>query len=220
MWFGTILNLVFTVIPYNSFRYNGYLAGNHTLNWPHYEVTKKTTRLITLQWHPSKQQAQSDILSILSCILQFQESLWCFSKIFYFRIIPTLQRNFTIFYKRKRILLGGIQFTLRTDHNNLLLMKTVGEKETFHPKFQIFIEHIKRVDNIPADVFSRLVARTGLIFDNIILSHAWFSNMTLSRLNITTGFRKLWTGHCHAILRKHPRIYGQHFWNMCETSYN
>ena len=36
--------------------------------------------------------------------------------------------------------------------------------------FNFFIEHIKGVDNIPADVFSRLVPRTGLIVNNIVLS--------------------------------------------------
>ena len=37
-------------------------------------------------------------------------------------------------------------------------------------QFNFFIEHIKGVDNIPADVFSRLVPRTGLIVNNIVLS--------------------------------------------------
>ena len=36
--------------------------------------------------------------------------------------------------------------------------------------FNFFIEHINGVDNIPADVFSRLVPRTRLIGNNIVLS--------------------------------------------------
>ena len=32
------------------------------------------------------------------------------------------------------------------------------------------IEHIKGLDNIPADVFSRLIPRSGLIVNNIVLS--------------------------------------------------
>jgi len=36
--------------------------------------------------------------------------------------------------------------------------------------FNFFIKHIKVVDNIPADIFSRLVPRTGLIVNNIVLS--------------------------------------------------
>ena len=36
--------------------------------------------------------------------------------------------------------------------------------------FNFFIEHINGVDNIPAEVFSRLVPRTGLIINNIVLS--------------------------------------------------
>ena len=54
--------------------------------------------------------------------------------------------------------LGGVQFTLRTDHNNLPFMNQHGSRKVLNWKlsiqlFNFFIEHIKGVDNIPADVF-------------------------------------------------------------------
>ena len=84
---------------------------------------------------------------------------------------------YAIYYALQKLedLLGGVQFTLRTDHNNLIFMNQNGSRKVLNWKlsiqhFNFFIEHIKGVDNIPADVFSRLVPRTGLIVNNIVLS--------------------------------------------------
>jgi len=56
-------------------------------------------------------------------------------------------------------LLGGVQFTLRTDHNNLIFMNQNGSRKVLNWKlsiqyFNLFIQHIQGV-NILADVFSR-----------------------------------------------------------------
>jgi hypothetical protein len=61
-------------------------------------------------------------------------------------------------------LLGGVHFTIRTDHNNLIFLNNAGSKKVLGWKlaiqgFDFHIEHIKGIDNIPADAFSRQVAR-------------------------------------------------------------
>jgi len=59
-------------------------------------------------------------------------------------------------------LLGGIRFTIRTDHRNLLYLNNHGSRKFLQWKLDIqhydaIIEHFPGEQNIPADVFSRLV---------------------------------------------------------------
>ena len=59
-------------------------------------------------------------------------------------------------------LLGGIAFTIRTDHRNLLYMNKHGSRKVLQWKLDIqhyyaIIDHVPGNLNIPADVFSRLV---------------------------------------------------------------
>jgi transposase InsO family protein len=61
-------------------------------------------------------------------------------------------------------LLGGVPFTIRTDHRNLLFMNNHGSRKVAQWKLDIqhynaTIEHVAGVANIPADVFSRLVTK-------------------------------------------------------------
>ena len=70
--------------------------------------------------------------------------------------------SYAMYYALQKLedLLGGVQFTLRTDHNNLIFMNENGSRKVLNWKlsiqhFKFFIEHIKGVDNIPAKVFSR-----------------------------------------------------------------
>ena len=61
-------------------------------------------------------------------------------------------------------LIGGIPFTIRTDHRNLLFLNNHGSRKVLQWKLDIqhynaTIEHVPGKANIPADVFSRLVAR-------------------------------------------------------------
>jgi transposase InsO family protein len=63
-------------------------------------------------------------------------------------------------------LIGGVPFTIRTDHRNLLFMNNHGSRKVFQWKLDIqhydaTIEHVPGKANIPADVFSRLVVRPG-----------------------------------------------------------
>ena len=59
-------------------------------------------------------------------------------------------------------LLLGVPFILRTDHKNLLYLNNAGSPKVTRWKIELQnydfrIEHVAGVDNIPADVFSRLV---------------------------------------------------------------
>jgi hypothetical protein len=59
-------------------------------------------------------------------------------------------------------LLLGVPFVLRTDHRNLLYLNEAGSAMVTRWKIEIQnynfrIEHIPGVENIPADVFSRLI---------------------------------------------------------------
>ncbi len=61
-------------------------------------------------------------------------------------------------------LVGGVHFTIRTDHRNLLFMNNHGSRKVLQWKLDIqhydaTIEHVPGKANIPADVFSRLVIR-------------------------------------------------------------
>ena len=61
-------------------------------------------------------------------------------------------------------LIGGVHFTIRTDHRNLLFMNNHGSRKVLQWKLDIqhydaTIEHVPGKANIPADVFSRLVDR-------------------------------------------------------------
>jgi transposase InsO family protein len=70
---------------------------------------------------------------------------------------------------------GGVPFTLRTDHKNLQYLNQSGSRKVLNWKLAIqhyncHIEHIKGVDNIPADTFSRLVQREDRLTVNTILT--------------------------------------------------
>ena len=59
---------------------------------------------------------------------------------------------------------GGVHFSIRTDHRNLLFMNNHGSLKMLQCKldkqhYDETIEHVPGKTNIPADVFSRLVAR-------------------------------------------------------------
>ena len=61
-------------------------------------------------------------------------------------------------------LVGGVHFTVRTDHRNLLFMNNHGSRKVLQWKLDIqhydaTIEHVAGKANIPADVFSRLVVK-------------------------------------------------------------
>ena len=61
-------------------------------------------------------------------------------------------------------LVGGVHFTIRTDHRNLLFMNNHGSRKVLQWKLDIqhydaTIEHVPGKANVPADVFSRLVTR-------------------------------------------------------------
>ena len=61
-------------------------------------------------------------------------------------------------------LLGGIAFTIKTDHRNLLYMNKHGSRKVLQWKpdiqhYNAIIEHVPGTLNIPADAFSRLVEK-------------------------------------------------------------
>jgi transposase InsO family protein len=71
---------------------------------------------------------------------------------------------YAIYYCLTRMedLLGGVSFTIKTDHKNLLFLNQAGSSKVLNwklsiQKFDFHIEYIKGVDNIVADTFSRLV---------------------------------------------------------------
>jgi hypothetical protein len=81
---------------------------------------------------------------------------------------------FLMYYSLKKFadLLLGVPFLLRTDHRNLLYLNEAGSAKVTRWKIEIQnynfrIEHIPGVENISADVFSRLIkpyeARTVLL---------------------------------------------------------
>jgi hypothetical protein len=81
---------------------------------------------------------------------------------------------FAMYYSLKKFadLLLGVPFVLRTDHRNLLYLNEAGSAKVTRWKIEIQnynfrIEHIPGVENIPADVFSRLIkpfeARTVML---------------------------------------------------------
>ena len=58
----------------------------------------------------------------------------------------------------------GVLFTIRTDHRNQLFMNNHGSRKVLQWKLDIqhydgTIEHVAEKDNIPADVFRRLIIR-------------------------------------------------------------
>jgi hypothetical protein len=71
---------------------------------------------------------------------------------------------FAMYYSPKKFyyLLLGVQFILRTDHRNLLYLNEAGSAKVTRWKIEIQnynfrIEHIPGAENIPANVFSRLI---------------------------------------------------------------
>lgn len=73
---------------------------------------------------------------------------------------------FAIYFALKKMedLLGGVKFTIKTDHKNLQFLNQAGSKKVLGWKlaiqaFDFNIVYIKGEENIPADTFSRLVPR-------------------------------------------------------------
>jgi hypothetical protein len=71
---------------------------------------------------------------------------------------------FAVYYALLKFedLLGGVRFTIRTDHNNLLYLNNAGSRKVLNWKlsiqhFDCVWEHIKGPNNIVADHFSRQV---------------------------------------------------------------
>jgi hypothetical protein len=65
---------------------------------------------------------------------------------------------------RMEDLLGGVKFTIKTDHKNLRFLNLAGSNKVRNWKvaiqqFDFDIEYIKGAENIPADTFSRLINR-------------------------------------------------------------
>jgi transposase InsO family protein len=85
---------------------------------------------------------------------------------------------YAIYYaltKLEDLLGGGVEFTIRTDHSNLLFLNQYGSRKVLNWKlaiqhFNCTIEHIPGKLNIPADTFSRLVPREEAITVNTILT--------------------------------------------------
>ena len=85
-------------------------------------------------------------------------------------------------------LVGGVHFTIRTDHRNLLFMNNHGSRKVLQWKLDIqhydaTIEHVPGKANIPADVFSRLVLRPTSLEVNHILVFTMYAYAT--RINRT-----------------------------------
>jgi hypothetical protein len=83
---------------------------------------------------------------------------------------------YAIYWALKKLdeLVGGIPFTIRTDHRNLLYMNNHGSRKVLQWKLDIqhynaVIEHVPGELNIPADVFSRLVPQIQTTTINQIL---------------------------------------------------
>jgi transposase InsO family protein len=69
---------------------------------------------------------------------------------------------------RMEDLLGGVQFTIKTDHKNLRFLNLAGSNKVRNWKvaiqqFDFQIEYIKGSENIPADTFSRLINRPPIV---------------------------------------------------------
>ena len=71
-------------------------------------------------------------------------------------------------------LIGGIAFTIKTDHRNLLYMNKHGFRKVLQWKldmqhYDTIIEHVPGTLNIPADAFSRLVEKAEATVHHIIV---------------------------------------------------
>ena len=72
-------------------------------------------------------------------------------------------------------LLGGISFTIRTDHRNLLYMNNHGSRKVLQWKLDIqhydaIIDHVTGAMNTPADDFSRMVERDATTEENHVMT--------------------------------------------------
>ena len=90
---------------------------------------------------------------------------------------------YAIYWALKKLddLLGGIRFTIRTDHRNLLYLNNHGSPKVLQWKIDIqhydaVIEHIPGEENILADVLSRLVPKPTNVTLNQILVLQWTPN--------------------------------------------
>ena len=83
-------------------------------------------------------------------------------------MVPKLgeKEAYAIYWALLRLddLIGGIPFTIRTDHRNLLFMNQQGSCKVLQWKLDIqhynaIIEHVPGKANIPADIFSRQIIK-------------------------------------------------------------
>ena len=125
-------------------------------------------------------------------------------------------------------LLSGIRFTIRTDHRNLLYLNNHGSRKVFQWKLDIqhyddIIEHIPGEENIPADVFSRLVPKPTDATLNEILVQCTDAQRVLIKenhewLHAHSGVdRKPYYTWRNVILWRHQRINGQPFVRMFDN---
>ena len=75
-------------------------------------------------------------------------------------------------------LLGGVKFTIKTDHKNLLFLNQAGSNKVLNWKlaiqhFDFHIMHIPGKDNVIADAFSRLVNRPPVVTCNLIVTPSY-----------------------------------------------
>ena len=84
---------------------------------------------------------------------------------------------FAIYWALKKLddLVGGVRFTIRTDHRNLHYLNNHGSRKVLQWKLDIqhydaIIEHVPGELNVPADVFSRLVSKAPVpVLNQIVI---------------------------------------------------
>ena len=122
---------------------------------------------------------------------------------------------FTIYWSLKKLedLVGGVRFTIRTDHRNLLHLNNQGSRKDLQWKLDIqhcdaIIEHVPGELYIPTDLFSHLVPKAPVAALNHIVilqctdaqrllmkeSHKWFrcrpDYLTLNTTSSTRDVRR------------------------------
>jgi len=97
---------------------------------------------------------------------------------------------FAIYWTVGRLddLLGGIAFTIRTHHRNLLYLNNNGLRKVLQWKLDIqhynaIIEHVPGALNVPTDVFSRLVVEDA----PTTLSHIMVLTCSMEQRQIIQG---------------------------------
>jgi len=107
-------------------------------------------------------------------------------------------KSYAIFWAllRSDDLVGGVHFTIRTDHCNLLFMNNHGLRKVLQWKLDIqqydaIIEHVAGKANIPTDVFSRLIVP-------VQLHHVLILQCTLTQRTLIERFHTYLHAHCGA----------------------